>query len=359
MDDHTAVMTSRGSCKVTKTTRYAYIDLLRCLAVLLVIMLHCVSGYANNTALFGTRTWWACNIINSFARMGVPLFFMISGFLLLSSEGTCRIGAFYKRRFSKLCIPFLFWDVIYYFEVCVLEGRTPTLLSFLNELTRQGSKYHLWFIYQILALYLLMPFLKKIVDHSTERERWAFLLVILLQPTLFRFINIIQRVVYIAPFLALVEGYAGFILTGYLLGICPKMTRRQRTVAGAAGCVGLAGGSLGNFLFSSPEKIAMYFSEGYSIAQYITAGALFLLAKELAERLPERLLRWTKSLSGLTFGMYFVHVLFLDFYYGVLPRLGLDFPPSLDVVLSFLFASAASICVVYIFSKLPLLRRLI
>ena len=108
--------------------------------------------------------------------MGVPLFFMVSGFLLLSSEKTDCVQTFYKNRVSRLCVPFLFWDIVYYFESCVLEGRSPGLLPFLNELTRQGSKYHLWFVYQIMALYLLMPFLKKIVDGSTRRGLQIFYL---------------------------------------------------------------------------------------------------------------------------------------------------------------------------------------
>lgn len=356
MENPVAGVMSKGDREIP-ASRYAYIDLLRCAAAFLVILLHCIAGYTGSTALFGTRTWWACDIINSFARMGVPLFFMVSGFLLLSSEKTGHIQAFYKNRVSRLCVPFLFWDTIYYFESCVLEGCTPGLLPFLNELTHQGSKYHLWFVYQIMALYLLMPFLKKIIDNSTRRELWIFLFVILLQPTIFRFINIVQRAVYIAPFLALVEGYAGFLLTGYLLGSQPMA--RRRAVVCVIGCVGLAGGAIGNFLFSSPEKIVMYFSEGYSIVQYMTAGALFLLAKETADRLPEWLLRPVRSLSKRTFGIYLIHVLFLDFYIGAMPRLGLALPPSLNVVCSFLFTSSASICAVYLLSGLPVLRRLV
>lgn len=358
MDHPAAGMTCEKHCGRTPASRYAYIDLLRCIAVFLVILLHCIAGYTGNTALFGTRTWWACDILNSFARMGVPLFFMVSGFLLLSSEKTGHIRAFYKNRASRLCVPFLFWDTFYYLESCLLEDRAPDLLPFLNELTRQGSKYHLWFVYQIAALYLLMPFLKRIVDGSTRRELHIFLFIVLLQPTVFRFINIVQRAVYIAPFLAVVEGYAGFLLTGYLLGTGPMM-RRRRVAVYAAGCAGLAGGVIGNFLFSSPEKIVMYFSEGYSIVHYLTAGALFILVKEAANDLPKWLLRLAGSLSKRTFGIYLIHILFLDVYSGAMPRLGLALPPSLSIVCSFLFVSTASVCAVYILSKLPLLRRLV
>ena len=72
-------------------SRRGYLDVLRCLAIFLVIALHCTAGQIVRPELFGTRTWLACDIVNGFARMGVPLFFMISGFLLLSCSGTSSI----------------------------------------------------------------------------------------------------------------------------------------------------------------------------------------------------------------------------------------------------------------------------
>ena len=339
-------------------SRRGYLDVLRCLAIFLVIALHCTAGQIVRPELFGTRTWLACDIVNGFARMGVPLFFMISGFLLLSSGKTDDIRGFYIHRFSKLLPPFLFWDVLYYFETCAAGGQAPGLLPFLQELTGQGSKYHLWFIYQIAGLYLLMPFLKKILDHSTRREQLAFLAVVLLQPTIFRFLNIIQRTVTFSPFRALVEGYAGFVLLGYLLGSC-QIPKRGRMAIYAVGLLGLGGCIVGNFLTSSPEEIVLYFNAGYSITHYMSAGALFLLVKECAERIPAWALRRAASLSGRTFGIYFIHVLILDLYGAALGRLGLAPGAGLRIAGSFVFVSAVSVCAVYVLSKIPLLRRVV
>lgn len=103
----------------------------------------------------------------------------------------------------------------------------------------------------------------------------------------------------------------------------------------------------------------MYFSEGYSIVQYMTAGALFLLLKETTDHLPKWLLRLAGSLSKRTVGIYLIHVLFLDICSGVMLRLRPALSPSLRIVYSFLVVSAASVCAAYILSKIPLLRRLV
>jgi len=337
--------------------RITYVEVLRCLAIYLVIALHCVVGYVNNAALYGTRTWWVCSMINSFGRMGVPTFFMISGFLLLSGEGARDIRSFYRKRLFKLALPFLVWDAVYFLEGCVRSGSWD-LLVFFQELVQQGSKYHLWFIYQILGIYLLTPFLKKIVDHSTTRELLVFLAVVLLQPTVFRFLNVMQPVLHVAPFLALVEGYVGFFLLGYLLGTRDLSPGLKRAVY-LLGIVGMVGGTWGNYVFSSSEKISFYFSEGYSIMQYLTAGALFLFMKEHADRLPPWVLQGAHGLAGLTFGVYFVHVLVLDLLVAAVGRLGLWLTPAWQAAVNIAVVSAVSTLLAYVFSKLPVLRRLI
>ena len=334
-----------------------YIDVLRYLAICLVIALHCVVGYINHTEIYGTRTWWLCSVINSFGRMGVPVFFMLSGFLLLSGSGALDVRSFYKKRFLKLAGPFLVWDAMYYLEGCVIKGSW-SVLPFFQQLVQQGSKYHLWFIYQIMGLYLLTPFLKKIVDHSSTKELLVFLAVVLLQPTVFRLINVVQPVFRIAPFLALVEGYVGFYLLGYLLGTRDIPPRLRRAIY-LLGIVGMVGGTWGNYWYSSTEKISFYFSEGYSIMQYMTAGALFLFLKEHGGRLPPRAAGWARRLAGLTFGIYFIHVLVLDILVAAEGRLGGGLPLVWWVVFNIAAVCAVSTCAAFSFSKLPVLRRLI
>ena len=333
--------------------KLSYIDLLRCLAMYMVITLHCVTGYVGSESIFATRTWWLCSVINGIGRMGVPIFFMISGLLAISDSRTLDIKNFYKKRFLKILIPFIFWDVVYFLLTCLANDTAPTLIMFLRELLRQGSKYHLWYVYQILALYLLAPFIKKIVDACSKGELLIFLLVVLLQPTIFRFINTVQTAVTISPFLAIVEGYTGYFLVGYILGTW-TFSRRQKNIIYALGVLGLAINIFGNYFISSPQQIRVMFTEGYSISHYLCAGALFLLARELfANRSAVKLFAVPAKVS---YGVYLAHPLFIDVYFK-LPVAALT--PAATVVSQFLFASAATTIFVWLLSKLPVLRRLI
>lgn len=333
--------------------KLAYIDLLRSCAMYMVIALHCVTGYIGNTGIFATRTWWLCSVINGIGRMGVPIFFMISGLLALSDSRTLDIKTFYKKRFSKILIPFIFWDVVYFLLTCLANNTVPDIVIFFRELLRTGSKYHLWYVYQILALYLLAPFIKKIVDACTKGELLVFLVIVLLQPTLFRFINTVQSAVTISPFLALVEGYVGYFLAGYILGTW-TFSRGQKAVIYVLGALGLFLNIFGNYFISTPQHILTYFTEGYSLSHYLCAGALFLLARELFEKCSAS--KPLAALAKISYGVYLAHPLFLDLYFN-LPLASLT--PALTIVAKFIFASAATTIFVWLLSKIPVLRRLI
>lgn len=350
-------MDERAAVRVVRKNE-PYLDVLRCLACYLVIGLHAIADPLVNKGLFGTRTWWVLDICSGLVRMGVPLFFMISGYLLLSDSRTLDIGTFYKRRLVKLLPPFLVWDVIYFLMRCADGGVEPDVLTFFQELAFQGSKYHLWFVYQIIGLYLLMPFLKRIVDQCTTKELVIFLGVVLLQPTLFRLLNVVQTVIWLNIFRTLVEGYAGFLITGYLLG-SRELSRKARWWIYGLGLVGLVGGALGNYLLSSSEKINLVFNEGYSITHFLTSGACFVLAKQLAGKLPQQLLRGTKKVSHLTYGIYLSHVLLLDWIFQNRWYIMPNQTPAGFTVFSFVATSLVSTIFVWLVSHIRGLRKLL
>lgn len=58
-----------------------WIDNLRGIACLMVVMIHTTTWYVTNAHSISHVNWDIANILNSASRVSVPLFFMISGFL--------------------------------------------------------------------------------------------------------------------------------------------------------------------------------------------------------------------------------------------------------------------------------------
>ncbi len=340
--------------------RLVHLDLLRCMATYLVVLLHVISPYLNDPTHHGLPLWTACNVLAFLCQAGVPLFFMLSGCLLLSDEGTLDVGPFYKKRLRRLLVPFLCWQSLYYLETCLAQGAAPSLLQFVRDLCFRGSKYHLWFFYQIMAIYLLLPFLKRITDDLGQRQLLWLIFIIILPGTLLRFVNVVQSVVWISPFAALMENYIAFFLLGLYL---EKYTPGQyvRWVVYGLALAFVPVGLWGNRFFSTPEKLNLIFNEGYSITQYLTSAALFLLVAELCRCHPPRpgTARRAKALSGLSFGVYLAHPMVLDGFRFVLKRLGVALTVPVDWTTGFLFTSLVTTLGVYVLSRSPILRKMI
>lgn len=290
--------------------RMVYLDALRVLATCLVILLHSVSFAAANGDIFATPTWWAANALGQLGRVGVPLFFMLSGCLLLQSPKTLEIGPFYRKRLGKILPAFLAWDVIYYLLACRAGGVVPGPGGFFRELARYGSQYHLWFVYRMAAIYLILPFVKRMVDGCTRRQLWGLTGLVILPQGVFALLNEATPVYFSMKEQVMLEPYLGFVLLGYLLGTA-RPTRAQRLGAYALGLAALAGGVWGNYLLSTAETMAMPFSWGYSVNHYVTAGAVFLLFQAIpwpGGWVARALAEW----SGATYGIYLAHILVLD-----------------------------------------------
>lgn len=179
-----------------------------------------------NPEFYSCTTWYLCMGLNPVDRTGVPLFFMISGCLLLSRSGTERVWDFYKHNIPKLVVPLAAWSVIYY-AAEVACGRHPIdIFEFLSRFLNQGVSYHMWFVYTLVGIYLMCPFLKQIVDHCTPRQLVILLGIILFPTTLRPILNQLLPVdLYF--FEPLMEGYVGYFLLGYLLGKVKFQTKTR------------------------------------------------------------------------------------------------------------------------------------
>lgn len=58
-----------------------WIDNLRGIACLMVVMIHTTTWYITNAQSISPVNWDLANVLNSASRVSVPLFFMISGYL--------------------------------------------------------------------------------------------------------------------------------------------------------------------------------------------------------------------------------------------------------------------------------------
>ena len=104
-----------------KQQRIISLDLIRTIAILLVITQYTWSGLQLDEPTAGNIRY----VYQELVVMGVPLFFMLSGALLLGGE-PLPIRQFLSRRFKRLLIPYLLWATAVY-VVSALMHKYPNI----------------------------------------------------------------------------------------------------------------------------------------------------------------------------------------------------------------------------------------
>ena len=66
--------------------REIWLDFLRAIACILVVLLHTSAPYLYKIQTIPMRSWHVGNYVDSFTRISVPLFFMISGYLFFGEK---------------------------------------------------------------------------------------------------------------------------------------------------------------------------------------------------------------------------------------------------------------------------------
>lgn len=157
-------------------SRVIWADWTRALACFLVMVVHSTEpfylGSDGLCIMTHTDVWW-CALFEGASRACVPLFVVISGYLLLPVRKPAKV--FLGRRLKRIVIPFVFWSLMY----AVFAGDFRDNISNL-ALNFNYSAGHLWFVYMIIGLYLLMPVISPWVDKASRKELLAYLVLCLL-----------------------------------------------------------------------------------------------------------------------------------------------------------------------------------
>ncbi len=143
-------------------------DRVRIIATLMMILVHASGPISEHFKNYDTAWWHVANFWDSVSRPNVPLFVMLSGFLLFSK--TYPTGEFFRRRFTRVLLPAGTWMVIYLLFTWAWDGQPATFLQAARMVFEGPVHYHLWFIYLIIGLYCCYPFIEPFVRQAHEKD---------------------------------------------------------------------------------------------------------------------------------------------------------------------------------------------
>lgn len=129
-----------------------WIDNLRGIACLMVVMIHTTSWYVTNAHSVSSLSWDIANVLNSASRVSIPLFFMISGYLFFGERSA------QPRHFLRIGMCLLFYSIVALIYIALFTSINVELS--LKNLLQKPVFYHLWFFFAIAVIYLISPLIQ-------------------------------------------------------------------------------------------------------------------------------------------------------------------------------------------------------
>jgi surface polysaccharide O-acyltransferase-like enzyme len=336
-----------------------WLDSLRAIATIGVIVIHTATPVVKMSYGVNTGNWWCGNLFDSAARFAVPLFLMLSGATLLGKEEEIKI--FYRKRFMRVLVPFLFWMVVYWiYRWLVLpspeqpHGCVAVCSWAIKLLLHEGISKHFWYVYMILFFYLLFPLLRKAMRGLRRKEvLWLIIGWVLLSFSLRKIPTNFYN--WTGDYPQRLWGYfqlSGYLVLGYYLTTFRVETRRHRFFAAAVFLLTVIVAAVSTFYCSCKTHqldLSMYGNATFNtLAQSI---AIFLLLKNLS--IGNRwLLKTQRLISNYSYGIYLSHILVIGigFQYGIFWTMG---HPAWTMPLLVVLTLVVSLLIIFVLRKLP------
>lgn len=360
---------------VTAKQRIIYLDFLKVIAIFLMVANHCVDNVTPAERALPWYNLWG-SVYNSFTRPAIPLFMMVTGILLLPTK--MDMGSFYKKRLSRVLIPFLVWSVLYNLfpwftgllncdpeTIHVFFKWADTTQAFGDAMRNilmipfnfSAFAVQMWYVYLLIGIYLYIPVFSAWVEKSDKRSQRIFLAiwaVSLFVPYLRNYLtenlfgecswNEFGLFYYFA-------GFSGYMLLGYHLVKYPlQMSKVSKyalpAIAFAIGyAVTLIGFKNATAVEGQSEAMVELFFTYCSPNVALMTFAVFLIAKDLRFE-NKRVNRFISQFSICTFGIWMCHYFFVGPVFLLFKSC--EMPVLLKVFLENILVLLASFALVYL-----------
>lgn len=322
----------------------------------------------------GTLKWCGAVAYMDIGIIGVPIFLMISGSLLLNRNYT--LSEFMEKRFSRILIPFAFWSILMPILRMIIFNRPWTFTEYYETLF--FNQY--WFVWMLIGVYLLLPILNSFIKEYEFKGLkyiliiWFISIILLIDQPIDLFSKIVSA--YDLGWTSYFAGFIGYLPLGYYLSVKEfKWDDKKLYLAGLMiFIIFTAINMIYTITVSTQTNHLTYFKYRSTILTLQSIG-LFLFIKYFSRYCENNKESWKNkiysflkdnnymsriilSISICSYGMYLCHYLIffpLMYISGHYVRIFSRNPIILPAV--WLFLCISTWLLVLLFSKIPVLRN--
>lgn len=296
--------------------RQVELDLLRIIALLAVISVHC-TGMGTDALPMSDRNAQILLVFDCLVTWQIPVFVMISGRFFLDPVRNVSISKI-KKAILRLVIAFVVWDVVYQ-TFYILTGAYVGLNWHGVISQALEGPYHFWYLFMLACMYAIVPFLRNITKSRKQME-WFICLFFLFEFLTSYGVQLPLVGSTLAGMLGNAKfffplGFTGYYILGYYLYKYPVPDFIEITLyILAMACLVIV--SIISVHRAVMEGLNEEWYTGYLKPNtIIVASAIYtLFIKRISHiRFPDKAIVVITRLSALSFGVYLIHALVIEF----------------------------------------------
>lgn len=298
--------------------RLLYIDVIKILAILLVIFLHCSASFIYDVKV-NSFDFGVLNFFDSMSRIGVPLFFMVSGAYFLNNKNDVTIKSIFKKNIFKILLVLIISSFTIELTKYLITLDNITLKMFIKNIAL-GDRV-LWFFYTLIGLYVITPLLREITKSKEKTQYFIFLYFMFI--VLFKYILLFYdgktlSDLYNQLSITIFNGYVGYYVLGYYLSSYNLSLFKKRILYILSFLGFLLTFILTEYYSIKTGKLVGDFYEYNSLNVFLYSVGVFIFIKSICKGKTHNN-KFIKQLSNLTIAVYPIHRMFMliiEKYFG-------------------------------------------
>lgn len=353
-----------------------YLEFIRIFAIFFVIFNHTSEMgfflFANEPV--GSLSFWIYMVISVISKVAVPLFFCVSGALLLGKEPE-GIGALWKKRIFKIIVIIAVFTSINYINFWWQSGKQMDISKVFKSFYAGPNLVngHLWYLYAYVAFLICLPFLQALVKKLEDKYFWYMCVIV----CVFQVLRVIeyfftQGEVQISDSIVknlwFMTDVVIYPCLGYFMHhrLVIKKPKKMLSLLWGMNVIGIALSCymtyyLGQVIGVLNEYYSQEFLNSFVILNCI---CIFTTAKYVFDivEMPNWINKIILSVGKATFGIYLLHQLVKCYFnhYEIIPKITAHGVDSMVAVILYCFGVLIiTYGLTWILWKVPVVRKLI
>ncbi|WP_297958409.1 acyltransferase [uncultured Ruminococcus sp.] len=350
---------------MVKKGRVLYLSRIKALACIAVVILHTVYTANNYSTTTGQQSLMLS--LRNAMMWAVPCFVMASGALLLDRNRELSAKKLFGKYIPRMALALVVFSVLFsVFDTFTTAHRSAgaTVKDILTDIFQGTGWPHMWYIYLMLAVYIMLPIYKLISSNAKANDIKYLLLVYTVFLTVLPLIETISGKK-LSFYICVFTVYPLYLFLGHAMhtGIIklPKNASGLMFLISLGIIAMLTVYSTSN-ASEAPEastKINSMLSV-YSFPVYLAAslGAFGYIRRTKNSEVPV-LDTIAAELDSCSFGIYLIHMAVLKFIYAVMKFNPFDHGGTLAVIGIFIVTLAVSYAITRLLKLVPCVNRII